>query len=447
METRKSVIVIGGGLAGLSCAARLCDQGLHVRLLEANPYLGGRTSSWDDNGMIVESGLHRYLGFYKEMPLLLKKAGIDINKLFYWEDEIIIRLKGGVEGAFGLAPLFSPLRTLKGLFDNSRIFTLREKMKIAGFFVAGLLETARHPEIMDTMTVTEYARKKRLPEPIITKLLTPLSAGLFFLQPDVYSAFVFFGLFLPFLHRAYRNRVGAFNGGMTDIMINPLAAYIKKLGGEIHVSSPVESLIVTGSTVTGVMVNGRAATADYVVLATSLAPAQRLLRPLADVYPWFAPMMQLQTMPSVTIQFELSRRCMPKDRTTFAPETCLASFAEQSGSTFKNSKGRLSVILTPPHEFLDLKKEIVEERVIKDLEAIGIFIRDTILDSRIVIEREDFYALVPGAEKLKPTQQTPLRGLILAGDYTRQRYLATMEGAVYSGKLAARLIIKENKGR
>jgi 15-cis-phytoene desaturase len=43
--------------------------------------------------MVVESGLHRYLGFYKEMPELLKKAGLDLNELFYWEDEIVISLR------------------------------------------------------------------------------------------------------------------------------------------------------------------------------------------------------------------------------------------------------------------------------------------------------------------------------------------------------------------
>jgi 15-cis-phytoene desaturase len=68
--------------------------------------------------------------------------------------------------------------------------------------------------------------------------------------------------------------------------------------------------------------------------------------------------------------------------------------------------------------------------------------RDKVTDYRVVVEPREFYALVPGSERLKPTQETPIPGLYLAGDYTRQRYLATMEGAVYSGRLAATAILK-----
>ena len=75
-EFKKKALIIGGGLAGLSCAVELSDDNFEVTLFEAKPYLGGRTASWDDNGMKVESGLHRYLGFYSEMPSLLKKSWI-----------------------------------------------------------------------------------------------------------------------------------------------------------------------------------------------------------------------------------------------------------------------------------------------------------------------------------------------------------------------------------
>ncbi|NDH43650.1 MAG: hypothetical protein EBX62_07415, partial [Betaproteobacteria bacterium] len=36
-----------------------------------------------------------------------------------------------------------------------------------------------------------------------------------------------------------------------------------------------------------------------------------------------------------------------------------------------------------------------------------------------------------------PSQATPIANFFLAGDYTMQRYLASMEGAVLSGKLCA----------
>ena len=70
------VVVVGAGLAGLSCALELtaCRRG--VLLLEGRRVVGGRTSSWDEDGMRVESGLHRVLGFYAAFPDLLRKAGL-----------------------------------------------------------------------------------------------------------------------------------------------------------------------------------------------------------------------------------------------------------------------------------------------------------------------------------------------------------------------------------
>jgi 15-cis-phytoene desaturase len=442
MKNDQKTIVIGGGLAGLSCAAHLAEQRVDVQLFEANPYLGGRTASWDDNGMMVESGLHRYLGFYSEMPALLKKVGIDLDKLFYWEDEIVIRLKGGDTGTFGAAPLFKPLATMRSLLGNNHIFTTKDKLQIAGFFAKGIWDAMANRKELDSMTILEYAKKHGIAGKLIVRIVTPLSAGLFFLPPDRYSAFVFFALFLPYLHRSYRTRVGAFKGGMTQVMANPIGDYIQKNGGQIATCSPVEKLLVEGNAVRGVVINGSQHLAEQVVLAASVYPAQQIIKNSLAGHAWFEPFLSMQTMPSVTIQIELSQRSMPKDRTTFAPETCLASFSEQSESTFKHLPGRLSIILTPPEKFINMPREETLEIVCSDLDSIGIHIRDKILDYRIVVEPREFYALVPGAEALKPTQQTPIQGLYLAGDYTRQRYLATMEGAVYSGKLAAQAVLK-----
>lgn len=42
----------------------------------------------------------------------------------------------------------------------------------------------------------------------------------------------------------------------------------------------------------------------------------------------------------------------------------------------------------------------------------------------------------------RPLQKSPIPRLYLAGDFTKQKYLASMEGAILSGKLAAQAIVK-----
>ncbi len=52
------------------------------------------------------------------------------------------------------------------------------------------------------------------------------------------------------------------------------------------------------------------------------------------------------------------------------------------------------------------------------------------------------YKTVPGCELLRPAQRSPIANFYLAGDFTKQRYLASMEGAVFSGKLATQAIVE-----
>jgi 15-cis-phytoene desaturase len=50
------------------------------------------------------------------------------------------------------------------------------------------------------------------------------------------------------------------------------------------------------------------------------------------------------------------------------------------------------------------------------------------------------YAAIPGRNKYRPSQATPISNFTLAGDWTSQKFLGSMEGAVLAGKLAAEVV-------
>jgi 15-cis-phytoene desaturase len=438
---RADVVVVGAGLAGLSCGFELSSQGRGVLLLEAGRVVGGRTASWDEGGMRVESALHRVLGFYEAFPDLLRRAGIDIDQIIYWEDQVEIRLPDGRgSGVFGAAPLYRPFLTLAGFLGNFELLSLLDRITLSTFLTAGLVEYFANPAGLDQVSVREKAEAGGVTENAIQTVLVPLTSGLYFLPPERYSAYAFFGTLGPYLPRLLTVRVGAFLGGMTEVMAAPIAAAIVRNGGEVRTQAGVTRLLTDGRRVNGVEVAGERIVADHVVLATGLAPAQRLIRQALGSHPWFQPMLRLPTMPAVSIQIELDGPSMQLDRTTFGPGTVLASFAEQSRTTFRQSPGRLSVILTPPETFLGMDPAAILEITCRDAERLGLRVRNHVVSYRVTRFPADFYSFEPGNDALRPPQATPVEGLTLAGDYTRQQYLATMEGAVVSGRLAARAV-------
>jgi protoporphyrinogen oxidase len=59
--TGRRVVVIGGGLAGITAALELRDAGAEVTVLESRPRLGGAATSYARAGMMVDNGQHVFL--------------------------------------------------------------------------------------------------------------------------------------------------------------------------------------------------------------------------------------------------------------------------------------------------------------------------------------------------------------------------------------------------
>lgn len=447
-NAKYDVIVVGGGLAGLSCAFYASKRGKRVLILEKRKFLGGRTSSFLDIGMEVESGLHRYIGYYKELPKLLKKCGVRINDIVTWEEtvDILVRddypFESGGKITLGVAPFYGPVKLFKSIAGNTELLDKNDKLSLIKYFLIGLKDYLLNNNL-DSFSVKKYAELHNVTKNAQNLILEPLSSGLFFLPLSEYSAYAFFKMFVPGIPRLYKMRVGAFLGGMTDVMCNPIADAITAMGGEILIEEPVDKVLINNKKALGVKTrDGHAYYAPNIVIATPINDARNILQDFAKIDE-LNNLFSLPTMSATTLQIELNKPSLEKDITTFAPMTNLVSFAEQSRSTFRNKSGRLSIILGKSQEFCDYSADDLLKIVIKELKTVGIDISNNVVKCRKISEKEEFYSLTPGSEKLRPSQDTNIEGLILAGDYTRTSSLCTMEGAVISGKKAAKLCTKK----
>src|SRR5713101_8691755 len=93
----KSVIVIGGGLAGLSAAVALAEAGWRVRLLEKRPHLGGRAASYVlPSGEHVDNCQHVTLGCCTNLEDFYRRVGAAEKVQFF--DHLVF---AGPEGRRG----------------------------------------------------------------------------------------------------------------------------------------------------------------------------------------------------------------------------------------------------------------------------------------------------------------------------------------------------------
>jgi 15-cis-phytoene desaturase len=436
--SKDDVIIVGTGLAGLSAAHELLKAGRRVHVLESRSVLGGRTSSWVQDGMPVESGLHKFLGIYRALPELLKQCGVDCNDILEWVDELAFMVPQSPDAVFTPSPYRHPLKTAVSLLGNNDFLPPLDKAKLAAFSTAGCTKAVSDPLGLDTVSIADYAVQFGVSQDVIGRVISTATQAVLFLPAAEFSSYAVFAPTVEGIKHGMTFRLGAFKGGMTEVMIAPIVKAIEGRGGKVSAETAVSRLMIADGRVVGVhLVGGDHLLADHVVVATPLHVAQRLV---SEVTPT-DPMLKLPTLSAATIQFELDAPVLPSDRTNFS-STGMCCFAEQSRTTFTELPGRLSAILYPAEKFLTLPPHEVAEQVYGFADSLNIPLRQHARRFRIVNHPQDFYAMRPGTETLRPTQRTSVPGLALAGDYTKQPWSASMEGAVLSGRLAAAAVLE-----
>ena len=70
------VVVVGGGLAGLTAALDLAEAGVATALVERRPFVGGKTYSFDDGGVELDNGQHIYLRCCTAYLDLIERLGL-----------------------------------------------------------------------------------------------------------------------------------------------------------------------------------------------------------------------------------------------------------------------------------------------------------------------------------------------------------------------------------
>jgi len=476
---KKTVAIIGGGLSGLSCAKYLADAGHKPIVLEARDVLGGKVSAWqDEDGDWIETGLHIFFGAYPNMMNLFKELGIE-DRLQWKIHQMIFAMQElpGEFTTFDFIPgIPAPFNFGLAILLNQKMLTLGEKLQTAPPLLPMLVEGQAFIDAQDELSVLEFMRKYGMPERINEEVFISMAKALDFIDPDKLSMTVVLTAMNRFLNEDNGLQMAFLDGNQPDRLCAPMVDHIKARGGEVRLNAPVAEMKTNDDgTVAGfLMRDGTTVVADEYVSAVPCDIFKRLLPKAWAKMPYFRQVDELEGIPVINLHMWFDRKLKAVDHLCFSRSPLLSVYADMSVTCkeyYDPERSMLELVFAPCSKIAGGNTNWIgksDEEIIDATmgELARLFPTEIAADPRwpttlsqgpqgqaklrkfaVVKVPRSVYAAIPGRNKYRPSQETPIPAFTMAGDWTSQKYLGSMEGALLGGKLAAEVIADRAMGK
>jgi zeta-carotene desaturase len=442
------IAIFGAGVAGLSAAIELVDRGHTVELYEKRKVLGGKVSVWkDSDGDSIESGLHIVFGGYEQLQQYLKRVGAGENYL--WKEHSLIYAEpDGKQSFFRKANLPSPWAEVVGGMQAD-FLTMWDKLSLIKGLYPALAGNEEYFRSQDHMTYSEWHRLRGASEHSLQKLWRAIALAMNFIEPNVISARPMITIFKYFGTDYAATKFAFFRKNPGDSMIEPMRQYIQSKGGKIFIDAKLNRFELNSDETIkcAVLQDGHKIEADAYISALPVHSVKKIVPNEWLAHAYFRNLHEFVGSPVANCQLWFDRKITSTDNLMFSQGTIFATFADvsitcpddfQKGMGTAGGGSVMSLVLAPAHQIMDMPNEMIIKLVMKDIHDRFPLSRDAkLLKSTIVKIPQSVYKAVPDVDKFRPDQISPVKNFFLAGDYTYQRYLASMEGAALSGRQVA----------
>lgn len=486
---RLKIGIIGAGLAGMVAAMDLADAGHDVELFEVRPFVGGKVSSWQDKeGNHIEMGLHVFFGCYYNLFGIMKRTG-SFEKNLRIKDHIHTFVnEGGKLGALDFQfPIGAPVSGLQA-FARTEQLGVEDKFHNAvrlgtSPIVRALIDFDGGMDMvreLDDISFTEWFTQLGGKRGSLDRMWDAIAYALGFLDCDSISARCMLTIFMLFAIRTEASVLRMLDGSPQTGLHDPIIKYLEERDVKINLGTPVRDIVhdvddmgrptrVHGL-VTGTKEEFRAF--DTVIAACDVPGIKKVLPESFRKYDQFDNIYNLETVPIATVQVRFDGwvtelndevrmmdisgdqsdgRAAGIDNLLYSVDTEFSCFADLAltspGEYYKPGEGSLIQAVFDERGFSRSNEKIVED-CIEQLNRI--FPSSKKLNctwSSVVKLGQSLYREKPGQDKFRPKQATPVSNFFLAGSYTYQDYLDSMEGATRSGLMVADEIISRADGQ
>ena len=461
LESPKRVAVIGGGLAGFGAASLLAERGYEVVLIEKHETFGGKIRAWkqvlsDGSEAMVEHGFHAFFRHYYNLTEYLERLGI-YQELASIEDYLILGLDGKKHGFLEAETV--PVLNILGLARQG-VFRWRDVL---------LGPAAKHMDVLlrynpettfdelDDISFAEFARIAELPRGLMLSFNT--FARAFFAEEERMSmaelvkSFHFYYLSQP-AGLLYEYPVTDYGTAVVD----PILAHLTERGARVRAGTTVEGIDRDGDGFVVRTESGEHEAVDAVVLATDVVGA----RAIAERAPWLADaspevaakltalepsqryaVLRIWTdtdLPAEMPLFVITERRRALDAIAlyhrFDPD-CMAWAKPRGGAVLELH------CYAVPDDFED--DEAIRAQMLEELYGFYPHMRKQRIIREYLQVNKNFSAFHVGMRAARPTTETGVPGLYLAGDWVKLGLpVMLMEAAYTSGVLAANAVLQES---
>ncbi|EFJ28321.1 hypothetical protein SELMODRAFT_146971 [Selaginella moellendorffii] len=475
------VAIVGAGLAGMSTAVELLDQGHEVDIYDTRSFIGGKVGSYQDkNGNHIEMGLHVFFGCYCNLYRLMSKVGADENLLLKDHIHTFIN-KGGLTGELDFRfPVGAPLHGIKAFLTTNQLNALDKTANAFALATSPVVQALIDPDgamrtirNLDKVSFSKWFMSHGGTRESITRMWDPIAYALGFLDCDDISARCMLTIFALFATKTNASLLRMLNGAPDLRLHAPIRDYITSRGGRFHLRWGCREILhdytLDGETfVTGLVMTKagerEVIKADAYVAACDVPGIKKLLPEQWREYEFFDKIYNLVGVPVITVQLrfngwvtemrdiELSRQLNQAtglDNLLYSADADFSCFADLALTSpvdyYKPGEGSLlQMVLTPADPYMPLSNDKIVSKVHEQVTDLFPSSRELkVTWSSVVKIGQSLYREAPGMDAFRPDQATPISNFFLAGSYTKQDYIDSMEGATLSGRQAAARICEK----
>lgn len=436
------VAIVGGGLAGMAAAVALAEHGLDVELFESRGRLGGRATSFRDpeTGELVDQCQHVGLGCCTNLVDFCRRLGVD-DRLRRDRTLHFIGPGGRCREFRAARWLPAPLHLAPALLGLDYL-TWSERVAI----VRALLRLARlRPEECRTATIGQWLRAQHQSPSAIARFWTPVLVSALSESLDRaslwYARKVFVDGFMA-TRQGYEMNVPRVPLG--DLYGQTVVDWLAQRGVRVRRNTAVRSIGV-GQSPLSIEFDGTHASYEFVICAVPWRVAGRLLGETMCL-----PRERdhrgstLEPVPITGVHLWFDRPITDLPHAVLIDRTGQWLFRREAPATESGHAGSYyQVVISASREEASWPREDLVRQVCSELATIWPAAASArLLHWRVVTEPEAVFSVGPNVDVDRPATLTERPGLLLAGDWTRTGWPATMEGAVRSGYRAAEAVLQ-----